>query len=181
LFPAIRSVRHWDRPDGDAELMAGVPDNRFDFVHSSHCLEHLNDPALGLSNWMRILKPGGHLIVMVPDEDLYEQGRFPSVNNTDHKFSFTIHKPKSWSGRSINLLGLLASLGPAAEVLRIELLDATYRYSLPAMDQTMTPIGECAIEFIIRKRTTLELAELGRLPPPADPVSGKAGGGPARG
>jgi SAM-dependent methyltransferase len=164
LFPAIGSVRHWDLPDGDAQVMAGVPDNSFDFVHSSHCLEHLNDPLAGLTNWLRILKPGGHLIVLVPDEDLYEQGHFPSVRNFDHKFSFTIHKAKSWSKQSINLASLLAQLDPAAQLLRIELLDATYRFGLPPLDQTMTPIGECAIEFIIRKRPPHEVAQGGRAP-----------------
>jgi len=165
LFPAMRSVRHWDLPDGDAQLMAGVPDQAFDFVHSSHCLEHLRDPAEGLRNWMRILKAGGHLIVLVPDEDLYEQGQFPSKRNFDHKWSFTIHKHASWSKGSINLLALLERLGPEAEILRVELLDGTYRYGAPAMDQTMTPIGECAIEFILRKRLPEEIARMGRLPP----------------
>ena len=47
-----------------------------------------------------MLEPGGHLIVTVPDEDLYEQGHFPSDYNRDHKWTFTIHKPKSWSERS---------------------------------------------------------------------------------
>jgi SAM-dependent methyltransferase len=165
LFPAIRSVRHWDLPDGDAQMMAGVPDNSFDFVHSSHCLEHLHDPAEGLRNWLRILKPGGHMIVLVPDEDLYEQGQFPSNRNFDHKVSFTIHKDASWSRSSVNLMGILQRLGPDAQVLRLELLDATYRYAAGAMDQTLTPIGECAIEFIIRKRPAGEIAQKGRLPP----------------
>jgi SAM-dependent methyltransferase len=164
LFPAMRNVRHWDLGDGDAQMMAGVADNSFDFVHSSHCLEHLKDPAMALANWLRILKPSGHLVVMVPDEDLYEQGRFPSNRNYDHKFSFTIYKPRSWSLGSVNLFTLLQTLGPAAQVLRVELLDATYRYSLPPLDQTRTPIGECAIEFVIRKRLPEEIVAAGRLP-----------------
>jgi SAM-dependent methyltransferase len=164
LFPAIASVRHWDLPDGDAQLMAGVPDNSFDFVHSSHCLEHLNDPMAGLVNWLRILKPGGHLIVLVPDEDLYEQGQFPSRRNPDHKFTFTIHKTSSWSKSSLNLIALLEQLGPTAQLLRLELLDATYRFALPPLDQTQTPIGECAIEFVIRKRPSEEIAAGGRTP-----------------
>ena len=45
LFPLIRSVRTWDLDDGDAVHMAGVADGSYDFVHSSHCLEHLTDPA----------------------------------------------------------------------------------------------------------------------------------------
>ena len=40
---------------------------------------------------------------------------------------------------------------------KIELLDATFRYNLnqitkiPRFDQTITPIGECAIEFVLKK------------------------------
>lgn len=168
LFPAMRNVRNWDLKDGDAQMMAGVADNSFDFVHSSHCLEHLRNPAIGLANWLRIVKPGGHLVVLVPDEDLYEQGHFPSQRNFDHKFSFTIHKQRSWNSSSINLFSLLETLGPVAQVLRIELLDATYRYNLPPLDQTLTPVGECAIEFIIRKRLPEEIAAAGRLPAPGE-------------
>lgn len=48
-------------------------------------------------------------------------------------------------------------LGESAEVEKIELLNAGYRYKLPRFDQTLTPIGECAIELIIRKRTPKEI------------------------
>ena len=87
LFPLVRSVRPWDVPDGDAMLMARVADASLDFVHSSHCQEHLADPYTALFHWIRICRPGGHLIVVVPDEDLYEQGVFPSTFNPDHKWT----------------------------------------------------------------------------------------------
>ncbi len=164
LFPLMKRVRTWDLQDGDAQFLKGVADESCDFVHSSHCLEHLHDPREGLKNWFRVLRAGGHLVVIVPDEDLYEQGRFPSSFNTDHKSTFTIHKTESWSERSINVLNLAASLGTAADVRKIELLDATYRYGLPRYDQTLTPIGECGIEFVIRKRTAAEVDRRGRLP-----------------
>lgn len=164
LFPRIAEMVDWDWEQGDAQRLAGVPDESFDFVHSSHCLEHLADPAEGLANWLRVLKPGGHLVVTVPDEDLYEQGVFPSRYNGDHKWTFTIHKQRSWSERSLNLLDLLRALGPAAEVQRVELLDASYRYGLPAQDQTLTAVGECAIEFVVRKRPAAEIEAGGRLP-----------------
>ncbi len=151
LFPRMGKVRIWDLEDGDAQFMAGVPDNSVDFVHSSHCLEHLHDPHEGLANWFRILKPGGHLVVLIPDEDLYEQGVFPSTFNRDHKVTFTIHKATSWSERSINVLGMLQRLPAAARIEKVELLDSTYRFDLPRYDQTATPIGECAIEFVVRK------------------------------
>jgi len=164
VFCQIRSVRTWDLEDGDAQYLAGVRDNTYDFVHSSHCLEHLHDPAEGLGNWLRVVKPAGHVIVTVPDEDLYEQGQFPSTFNLDHKWTFTIHKPASWSAKSVNVLSLLTGLGPEAQLVKIELLDSTYRYELPRYDQTVTPIGECGIEFVIRKRPESEVAALGRRP-----------------
>lgn len=166
-FPLMGDMRLWDVGDGDAQFMAGVADETFDFVHSSHCLEHLHDPVIGLTNWFRILKPGGHLVVMIPDEDLYEQGVFPSRSNADHKWTFTMFKPRSWSPRSISVINqLLPTLGPQAEVVKVELLDATYRYGLPMFDQTLTPIGESGIEFIVRKRPQEEVERGGRLPQP---------------
>ena len=166
IFPRMGEVRIWDLPDGDAQLMAGVPDDSYAFVHSSHCLEHLRDPEEGLANWFRILKPGGHLVVTVPDEDLYEQGVFPSTFNSDHKWTLTIFKKQSWSARSLNLFDMIAALGPAADVQKIELLTASYRYDLPRFDQTLTPIGEAGIEFVLRKRPAEEVAFGGRQPRP---------------
>lgn len=165
FFPRMRSVAAWDLPQGDAQLLAGVADQSLDFVHSSHCLEHMVDPAAALANWFRVLRPGGFLVVTVPDEDLYEQGDFPSRKNADHKWTFTISKQGSWSPRSVNIVDLVRSLGPAGEVHRMVLLDWTHRYSLPKFDQTLTPIGEAAIELVVRKRTAEELAAGGRLPP----------------
>src|SRR5277367_5550020 len=49
-FPGMRALRVWDVGDGDAQKMAGVEDETYNFVHSSHCLEHLVDPLEGLRN-----------------------------------------------------------------------------------------------------------------------------------
>lgn len=166
LFPLMRGVRVWDVKDGDGQTLMGVADGHYDFVHSSHCLEHLHDPEEGLRNWFRVLKPGGYLIVTVPDEDLYEQGQFPSTYNADHKWTFTIFKTDSWSEKSRNMVDLIAALGPAADVQKLQLLNATYRYGLPRFDQTLTPIGECGIELIVRKRVEAEIAFGGRRPIP---------------
>jgi SAM-dependent methyltransferase len=169
LFPLMEAVRVWDLEDGDAEKMPGVPDGSVDFVHSSHCLEHLDDPAAALARWLDLLRPGGHLIVTVPDEDLYEQGRFPSSWNQDHAWTFTIHKTSTWSDRSINVLDLLRTLGEEASPERIQLLSDTYRFSLPRYDQTLTPVAECGIEFIVRKRSPQEVSSGGRMPAAGQP------------
>ncbi|RKP58451.1 tetratricopeptide repeat protein [Pararobbsia silviterrae] len=152
FFPLMRTVRPWDLPDGDAMLMDGVADDSYDFVHSSHCLEHLVDPVTALANWIRICKPGGHVVITVPDEDLYEQGVWPSTFNQDHKWTFTILKPESWSPRSINVVQLLAHFQGEVEILKLEKLDSTFDYRQPRYDQTMYSLAESAIEFVLKKR-----------------------------
>lgn len=170
VFAKMGSVDIWDWENGDAQFMKSVQDESYDFVHSSHCLEHLVDPIEGLSNWFRIIKPGGHLIVTVPDEDMYEQGVFPSTFNNDHKTSFTIWKSESWSQNSVNVLDMLGHLGAAADIQKIELLTSSFRRELPRYDQTLTPIGECGIEFVVRKRMPDELKVGGRLPKDEQPA-----------
>lgn len=168
LFCRMEDVRTWDLVDGNAQFLEGVSDETFDFVHSSHCLEHLQDPIVGLWNWFRVLRPGGHLVITVPDEDLYEQGQFPSTFNADHKWTFTIFKMQSWSEQSLNVLDLVRDLGSAAEPVKIEQLVSTYRFNLPRYDQTLSSVGECGIEIVIRKRPIAEVHAGGRWGRPTD-------------
>jgi ubiquinone/menaquinone biosynthesis C-methylase UbiE len=152
FFPGMQSCRSWDLPDGDAQLLESIPDASLDFANSSHCLEHMVDPSEAMRNWLRVLKPGGHLVVVVPDEDLYEQGQWPSTWNDDHKWTFTTCKEDSWSPKSINLVDWLPRWREESYLLKIELLDATFRFTATErVDQTMTPVCESAIEFILRK------------------------------
>jgi SAM-dependent methyltransferase len=151
VFPMMRGVRAWDLSDGDAMMMDGVPNNAYDFVHSSHCLEHLSDPFLAFSNWIRICRPNGHLVITVPDEDLYEQGQFPSTFNSDHKWTFTILKASSWSRSSINIVDLCARYSGQISILKLELLDSGFDYSRPRCDQTLGSLAESAIEIVLRK------------------------------
>ena len=157
FFPLCVSLKIWDWENGDAQYLKGIKENSFDFIVSSHCLEHLNDPEEGLTNWIRVIKPGGHIVITVPDEDLYEQGVWPSNKNFDHKKSFTVMKSYSWSSDSVNLFDLLRRFADVLDVRKIEVLDASYRYNMPEYDQTSTPIGESAIEIILRKRTEAEI------------------------
>ena len=151
FFPMINSIRSWDLPDGDAQFMESAKDETYDFVHSSHCLEHLYDPFVGLKNWIRVTKTNGHLVIVIPDEDLYEQGVFPSTFNGDHKCTFTIHKKESWNkDSSINVFDLL-SAQKNIKICKIELLDATFRYGRERFDQTFHSFGDCAIEIILQK------------------------------
>ena len=110
--PITKDAQVFDKVEGDAQKVDQYfSGESFDSVFSSHCLEHMVDPISALKAWFTLVKPGGHLIVIVPDEDLYEQGHFPSIFNTDHKATFTISKSKSWSHRSYNCRDLCNILG----------------------------------------------------------------------
>ena len=51
----------------EATSLAGLADGSFDFVLSSHCLEHLANPLAALREWHRVTREGGHLLLLVPD------------------------------------------------------------------------------------------------------------------
>lgn len=159
FFPLMKSLRPWDLADGDAMLMPGVADGTYDFVHSSHCLEHLVDPVLAMTHWIRICKEGGHLLVTVPDEDLYEQGVWPSTFNSDHKWTFTILKSSSWCPRSVSVIRLLERFQEDVEIVKIEKLDSGFVYGQPRSDQTLGALAESAIEFVLRKKTRVRASQ----------------------
>lgn len=127
--PITESVAKFDVEDGDANEIDKYVDKQFDFVFSCHCLEHMHDPLKALNSWWKIVKQGGHLLLVVPDEDLYEQGYFPSLFNGDHKHTFTLAKNKSWSTVSHNILDLVNRLD-GCEVVKVEQQDNNYNRSL---------------------------------------------------
>lgn len=49
-----------------------VADNSFDYVYSSHLIEDFEDTLQGLNEFIRILKPGGNLVLVFPDQIKYE-------------------------------------------------------------------------------------------------------------
>jgi SAM-dependent methyltransferase len=134
------TVRAWDLNDGDAQQMAGVADASYDFVYSSHCLEHMRDVEVSLRNWVRILKPGGVLYVVVPDYLIYEKMTWPSLYNADHKQSFSfliarqaVNRPNHYHVDH-DLRPLLARL--SIEVLEVYIEDYGFNYNYGLADQT---------------------------------------------
>ncbi len=115
----------FDQGQGDAADILNYVQGEFDYVYSSHCLEHMPDPRKALLDWWQLVRPGGHLFLVVPDEDLYEQGVFPSRFNSDHKATFTLSKARSWSPVSFNVLDLAQSL-PEGQLISLSLQDQDY-------------------------------------------------------
>lgn len=84
LIPNLQGARSVADITGDA---ASIPTESelFDVVIARHVLEHAVDTVATLREWVRVLKPGGKLIIAVPDEDLCRS--IPM--NTEHVHAFT--------------------------------------------------------------------------------------------
>lgn len=146
-------------PESTAFLLT----NPFDLVYSSQTLEHMPNPFRALWNWWRLVKPGGHLVITVPDLELYEQGQWPHIWNSNHMTAWK-HSKKTVELESspgcIPLLELLQSL-PNGIVSRCQLIDTNYDYSIleevlsgarKPVDQTMPPYNaEAFIEAVVSK------------------------------
>jgi SAM-dependent methyltransferase len=62
------------RPPGrkyvaEATDLGAIPTSSYDFVLSSHTLEHTANPLKALAEWRRVLKSGGTLVLVVPHKD----------------------------------------------------------------------------------------------------------------
>ena len=51
----------------EATDLNGIADDRYDFLLSSHSLEHTSNPVKALEEWVRVVKPSGTVIVLLPD------------------------------------------------------------------------------------------------------------------
>lgn len=50
-----------------------VADSTYDYVYTSHLIEDYEDTGKGLREFTRILKSGGNLVLVFPDQQRYEQ------------------------------------------------------------------------------------------------------------
>jgi predicted SAM-dependent methyltransferase len=51
----------------DGATLSTVADRSFDYLVAAHVLEHIDNPISALKNWTRVVKKGGHLLIVVPD------------------------------------------------------------------------------------------------------------------
>lgn len=67
----------------------GIAKESLDYVCCIHYLEHYSDPKPILKHWLDLLKPGGVLVLCLP-----EAGKYPRVGeagcNPDHRVDFTL-------------------------------------------------------------------------------------------
>jgi len=136
----------WDVEHGDGQRLDRIANDTMDFVYSSHTLEHVHDASEALRNWYRVVKPGGHLILFVPDRDLYEKRtQLPSRFNPDHKRFFLLDREEPPD--TVALLPMIAHTIPHAEIVAARRCAEGRTISDPDLHSD----GEYSLEVIVRK------------------------------
>lgn len=146
--PITEDCARWDRVlgHGDATLMEGVEPHRYNWLYSSHLLEHLSDPCAALRRWWQLLRPSGNLILFVPHRDLYEKRRvLPSRFNSDHKFFLLPDRDDP--PHTLSLARLLGETTPGGRLLYIRTCDEGHTITDPERHSD----GEYSIEAVVRK------------------------------
>lgn len=65
-----------------------LPEGKYDFIFSSHCLEHLPDYDAAIAHWTERLKEGGRLFLYLPHPDcLYWQPNEMPTKRHIHTFT----------------------------------------------------------------------------------------------
>jgi hypothetical protein len=117
----------------------------------------MEDPKVALRNWVRVVRPGGYIVITVPDEELYEHLHWPSRYNGDHKWSFTIYRSTPRLPKSLNVIDMVLLVSQDTEIIKIERIEDGYRADLGDEDQTAIATAECAIEIVLRKLLTMTI------------------------
>jgi predicted SAM-dependent methyltransferase len=109
---------------GDATDLYWFQDGVLDYVFSSHLLEDFENIKLVLIEWLRVLRPGGNLIIFCPDEQAYRAHcrRTGQQYNQHHKLpDFSLAKVKA----------VLSQLGNTSIIHECPLIDI-YSWELVA-------------------------------------------------
>jgi SAM-dependent methyltransferase len=55
-------------------------DNSFDFVVNSHVLQYFYDPVRAIQEWLRVIKPGGYVFMIIPHKDRTSEWNKPRTS-----------------------------------------------------------------------------------------------------
>jgi catechol 2,3-dioxygenase-like lactoylglutathione lyase family enzyme len=139
----------WDFEHGDGQHLTGLADGSFDFVYSSHTLEHIPDPEAALRNWWRVLKPGGFLLLYVPHRDLFEKKQtLPSRWNREHLRFFLPDRDEPPD--TVGIRSLISRVLTNEEVIYVRECSEGHTVSDPDRHSD----GEYSIEAVVHKRAT---------------------------
>lgn len=52
----------------EATDLGEIKDGRYQFLISSNCLEHVANPMKAVAEWIRVIEPGGYLLLVLPNQ-----------------------------------------------------------------------------------------------------------------
>lgn len=121
-------------------------EDRFDFIFASHVLEDFHPDIIQhvFDEWLRMIKPGGYLIILVPD---IEGGRYPGI---DEKFTSDDEEVKKGE-RQIDELKGNPSHRVTMGVTYMNLLIANSKYSMEIMQFDEIPHSTMTLDFVVKK------------------------------
>jgi SAM-dependent methyltransferase len=65
---------------GEGSFLPNVSDDSYDFILSSHNLEHFANPIRALKEWIRVTKPGGNIVIVLPHyAKMFDRKRKPTT------------------------------------------------------------------------------------------------------
>ncbi len=141
-----KDAKGYDFEHGNAQYLKGVKDNSYDFVYSSHTIEHLPDPSEGVKNWFRVVKPGGYLIIYLPHRDLYEkETTLPSRFNPNHRHFFLVDRDEEPD--TLGIVPLIEKTLNDFEIIYAKECSEGHTIT----DSGIHSDGEYSIEVVIRK------------------------------
>lgn len=146
--PLTPDCEQWDTDRGDGTYLIDVENSTYDWVYSSHCLEHLEAPEYAIQNWWRVLKRGGYLIIMVPHRDLFEKKLLlPSRVGDNHKSFFMPQYDEAPDTKG--LMQLINANLTNFELVYMKICDEGYDAGENADDPNIK--GEYSIEVVLKK------------------------------
>jgi len=121
-------------------------DNRFDFIFASHVLEDFapDEIQFVFDEWLRMVKVGGYLIILVPD---IEGGRYPGIDEV-----FTAESPEVISGeRRIGELCGNPSHRVTMGITYMNMLVNNSGHKLEAVQVDTIPHDTMTLDYVIKK------------------------------
>ena len=112
-----------------------IPDNEFDRVYSSHCLEHLGDPKKAVEEIWRVGKPGAEVVIKVP----HCSSRV-AWTDIEHTRGFSMHSFRRFSPESSRVSG-------NKMILKLEKVKLIWQQR---MDMEFLPVWAVALMPVVR-------------------------------
>lgn len=137
---------------GSAENMASIPDHSVDRIISADVIEHIPDVYAACDEMLRVLKPGGWLVINTPNVAFLKKrillllGRFPSTS-----------QPNEGIGRQVLFDGghlhyfTYRSLRLVLERSGFEMIRRTGFGRFGAVHQIYLPLTSVGVQWIARK------------------------------